>query len=312
MLALLALALLPAAAAAHELQRATEIHVDCSSSGSDAADGSRGAPLRSIHAAQRAIRSRRETEQGSAAAAVVHIAGLCELPEPLVLGPADSNVRYVGGAGAILSGGTRVVHGESATGAAGDVQRVDLSAFNFSADSLGELRGRGYSGGSACILLDNYEQSAAELFYRPDGPSSAAGARSYGPAESGTMRIARTPDRAGGTPSAADWAGIDAVDNQTLTINSFGSQMSDWSGEIAAGEKAWLHGLWAWNWADSHRPIERIESTPAGGHTILVGVDDINRDVSPIHPHKPEAQGGYVYACESSSCLPQPSRHVVF
>ena len=56
------------------------------------------------------------------------------------------------------------------------MQRSDLSAFNFSADSLGELRGRGYSGGSACILLGNYAQSAAALFYRPDGPSSAASA----------------------------------------------------------------------------------------------------------------------------------------
>ena len=52
-----------------------------------------------------------------------------------------------------------------------------------------------------------------------------------------------------------------------------------------------MHGLWAWNWADSHRPVLSISGT-----NITVGPDDINRDVNPIHAHKHAMQGGYVYA----------------
>ena len=48
-----------------------------------------------------------------------------------------------------------------------------------------------------------------------------------------------------------------------------------------------MHGLWAWNWADSHRPLLSIR-----GGNITVGADDINRDVNPIHAHKPAMQGG--------------------
>ena len=48
-----------------------------------------------------------------------------------------------------------------------------------------------------------------------------------------------------------------------------------------------MHGLWKWNWADSHRPLLSIR-----GSNITVGADDINRDVNPIHAHKPAMQGG--------------------
>ena len=79
---------------------------------------------------------------------------------------------------------------------------IDLSRYNFSSANLGELRGRGYSGGSACIDLDNFEPSAAELFYRPPGPASTAGEKSSGPAEVGVMRLARFPNVGGAVPSA--------------------------------------------------------------------------------------------------------------
>ena len=242
----------------------------------------------------------------SAASATVQIKGVCELPSPLTLGPADSNTRYVGAAtGAMLSAGTRIKLPAATLGVAGGTVEVDLTQYNFTSDSLGKLSGRGYSGGSACILTANYEPSAAELFYRPDGASSLAGARAYGPAQEGTMWVARAPNRAlGGLPAAADWAGITTVDNLTLTIDAFEKQLPLWSDELAAGAEMFMHGLWAWNWADSHRPVLSIS-----GNNITVGADDINRAVNPIHAHKPAMQGGYVYAYGLKSLLDAPGEY---
>jgi hypothetical protein len=287
----------------------TTLHVDCEAAGTRDGVGTADAPFRSVHQAQVALRALRRTAAAEVAA-VVKIQGVCELATTLTLGPADSNTRYVGaGAGAMLSAGTRIkvpterlgASSGSAAAAAGAVE-VDLTQYNFTTDSLGKLSGRGYSGGSACILTANYEPSAAELFYRPDGAGSAAGARAYGPAQEGTMWVARSPNRAsGGLPAAADWAGITTVDNLTLTIDAFESQLPAWSAELAAGGEMFMHGLWAWNWADSHRPLLSIS-----GSNITVGADDINRDVSPIHVHKPAMQGGYVYAYGLKSQLDAP------
>lgn len=82
------------------------------------------------------------------------------------------------------------------------VSSIDLSHYNFTSENLGRLRGRGYSGGSACIDLNNFEPSAAELFYRPPGTTSMAGVKSSGPAEVGVMRLARYPNVGGAVPSA--------------------------------------------------------------------------------------------------------------
>ena len=262
-------------------------HVDCSS-GIDTASGAVDAPFRSVHQAQRAIHRARRTGGGGAARtaaagagrlldAVVHIVGLCELPSPLTLGAADSNVRYIGsGTGATLSAGTQINIPTSATGTTTSTPvEVDLTKFNFSSANLGHLSGRGYSGGSACILVNNFEVSAAELFYRPAGARSAAGARAYGPAQEGMMWVARYPNRqSGGLPAASDWAGISTVDNLTLTVAAFQSQLPTWRKELAGGGEAYLHGLWAWNWADSHRPLASISAT---GGNLTVGADDINR-----------------------------------
>ena len=65
-----------------------------------------------------------------------------------------------------------------------------------------------------------------------------------------------------------------------------------------------MHGLWKWNWADSHRPLLSIS-----GHNITVGADDINRDVNPIHAHRPAMQGGYVYAYGLKSQLDAPGEY---
>ena len=83
-------------------------HVDCArdlDTSPSQLHGSAASPFRSLHSAQRAVRSSRRT---TADAAVVHIKGLCELSAPLALHATDSNVRYVGEAGAILSAGTQI------------------------------------------------------------------------------------------------------------------------------------------------------------------------------------------------------------
>ena len=179
----------------------TTISVDCAS-GSDAGDGSESRPLRTVHAALSTLRQRRIQDE-AAAPATVQIKGLCELPSTMTLGSSDSHTAFVGvGDGAILSGGTALGSGaRSAAASAAAVQTIDLKKFNFTEANLGKLLGRGYTGGSACIDLDNLESSAAELFFRPGGANSLAGARSSGAEEVGTMRLARFPSVENAVPA---------------------------------------------------------------------------------------------------------------
>ena len=219
-------------------------HVDCEK-GLDEATGDIGAPFLTPHRAQAAIReARAASDPGASDDAVVHISGVCELKDTLTLGPADSNTHYIGAAGAMLSAGTTIEVPSAA--AASPAQKVDLTKFGFTSATLGELKGRGYSGGSACIDVDNFETSAAELFYRPASASSAAGAKAYGPdaSTSGRMRLARFPNAADDVPAAADWAGIDTVDNLTLTVGAFAPKLATWQAEMTADNPIWTHGLW--------------------------------------------------------------------
>ena len=134
--------------------------------------------------------------------------------------------------------------------------------------SLGRLKGRGYAGGSACILLNNFESSPAELFYRPPGSLSSAGARSSGAKEVGAMRIARFPSVAADVPSTGDWAKITAVHNRTLTVSgTTPARIAGWAAELAAGNQLFAHGLWAWNWrvvpsAHCWSPLLQSECSP--------------------------------------------------
>ena len=179
-----------------------QLSVDCDT-GSDVGTGTEAQPFRTVPQAQAALRRlRATTSTGTTAhtAATITISGLCELESTLEVGPADSNTLFLGAPGALLSGGTQI----TVPAASAAVVHVDLARYNFSSSSLGKLRGRGYSGGSACILLNNYEDSPAELHYRPAGHSSAAGARSCGAQEVGRMRLARWPNVEAAAPSASD------------------------------------------------------------------------------------------------------------
>jgi hypothetical protein len=275
---------------------ATMYHVDCDSGSDTTGRGTPALPFRSPHRAQRAIRQQRAAATTTAAAAAatttVKVTGLCELPTPLAFGPADSNVQWVGdGPGAILSGGTLISGartaarqppgsvGTAAAPAAPSLQKVDLRQFNFTAETLGVYRGRGYAGGSACILLNNFEASPAELFYRPAGPSSTAGSRSSSEREVGVMRVARFPSVTGDVPSTSDWAKVTSVQNKTtLTISGTTSEsLEGWGAALKEGKQLFAHGLWSWNWADAHRPVLAVNTL---AKTITVGDDDYNH-VSP-------------------------------
>jgi hypothetical protein len=295
MMVLRALGLL-LAVASHPVTAIT-LTVDCGS-GSDDAAGTAAAPLRTLEQAHRLLRGARGSSE-KVAPASVHIKGLCELAQPLELGAADSHVAYLGiGDGAILSAGTQLHSSAGGLEKSHLVPRtVDLMPYNFSSSTLGQLRGRGYTGGSACILLNNLEASQAELFFRPGSAASLAGARSSGAEEVGTMRLARFPNIAGAVPSTSDWAKITSVQNHTLKIGGVTpTKLAAWAAEIKAGRQVFAHGLWDWNWADSHRPLSSID---AAAGTVTVGDDDINRDVNPIKTGHGSAQGKdtttYVY-----------------
>ena len=154
-----ALALLP------EEGTALELFVDCDSGRDEASGLHLGAPLRTVHEAQSIIRSRRmkERDEGSVGSqptpgkgrggkvteAVVHISGLCELQSTLVLdSPLDSNVRYQGERGAIMSGGRVISTFGQGAQRRPEVQTVNLKDFNFTHAALGKLSARGYS----CVL----------------------------------------------------------------------------------------------------------------------------------------------------------------
>jgi hypothetical protein len=114
------------------------------------------------------------------------------------------------------------------------------------------------------------------------------------------MRLARFPNVQGPVPTSADWTKISKVarnpldaDGGVLTLRDVTlGQLEAWAKELAAGVDVWTHGLWAWNWADSHRPVTNV-SAAAG--TIAVARDDIDRDVNPIKSGG-GAQGGNMYA----------------
>lgn len=284
--------------------------VDCDA-GTDVGPGTEAQPFRTVQQAQAALRRLRATTSTSTiahTAATITISGLCELESTLEVGPADSNTVFLGKPGALLSGGTQI----AVPAASAAIVHVDLARYNFSSSSLGKLRGRGYSGGSACILLNNYENSPAELHYRPAGPASSAGARSFGAQEVGRMRLARWPNVEAAAPSASDWTKITKVTTDAgitlITLRGVNStQLRTWAAEAAAGVDVWTHGLWSWNWADSHRPVTAI--APNTG-TITVGKDDIDRDVDPIKTGR-GPQGGNVYVYNLKSELDAPGEYFI-
>lgn len=290
--------------------------VDCHRGDDDlgAADPAKAA-FRTVHAAVAVLRQHRKHHQTAAGAsrpaAVVEISGLCELGAPLELSAADSDTEFRGtGPDAVLSGGTAIAVPAPAASARLARVNVDLAEHGFTPESLGRLLPRGYSGGNACIDTTRFEPSAAELFYRPvapPGPSDGHASR---------MRVARFPNVNGESPATADWAKIARVEEgATVNRTAFALQgmaagdgrLAAWAAELAAGAHVLFHGLWAWDWADSHRPVLSVD---AARGLVTVGRDDVGRDVDPVHTGA-GAQGGNVYAYNLLSELDSPGEYVV-
>ena len=150
-------------------------------------------------------------------------------------------------------------------------------------------------GGDASIVIDAFEKSPAELFFRANDNSSARNTR----VETG-VHLSRYPNRQDATsnvnarePALSDWAKIMAVEND-FTIKVSGvkeSRIQAWQKEE---QDIWIHGLWTWNWADSHRKVTSIN---ASAGTLTVSHDDSkDRDTLPIKVAASGEQGGFVYA----------------
>ena len=288
----------------------TDFYVDCQN-GSDSGQGSEQSPFLTLARAQQAYRAARFVNAAETVTVVVN--GWCELAQPLVLDdPRDSGVSWLtGAAGAMLSAGTQLDVGSALAANASGLVQVDLTAYNFTTSTLGHLSGRGYPGGSGCILVDNYELSGAELFFRPEGsaPGIIPAPAAYGDDDSIIMRLARFPNRnPAAEPSATDWLKIHSVIDHSLQLSGdVTKRLDSWATELASDSgEVWAHGLWQWNWADSHRPVTDITTA---NDSVTVGDDNINRDVN-LQPGS-GAQGGNLYFYNLHSELDAPGEYYI-
>ena len=123
------------------------------------------------------------------------------------------------------------------------------------------------------------------------------------------MRMARYPNIVAPVPATSDWAKITSVRNKTLKISGTSATMlGGWAAELKAGGQLFAHGLWSWNWADSHRPVLSVDVAEG---TITVGDDDWNHDVNPIKTGHGSAQGGNVYIYGAKSDLDVAGEYVI-
>lgn len=136
-------------------------------------------------------------------------------------------------------------------------------------------------------MISAFEKSPAELFFRASDDDG------QGSVETG-VHLSRYPNKGMEVgPSLSDWAEITALENDfDIKVSGVnGSRIQGWKKEEA---NIWIHGLWTWNWADSHRKVTAI-NVSAG--TLTVAHDDSkDRDTLPIKVAATGEQGGFVYA----------------
>ena len=231
--------------------RTLEIHV--SPRGNDAHDGSAGQPLATLEAARDAVRRLR----GKAGilpggiAVVVH-GGDYPRHQAFELGPADSGTpehpvvwRAAPGEAPRLLGGILVdgfvpvsdpaVLERLDAKARGQVLQVDLRAKGV--EDFGTLRSRGFSRPTA--------PAHGELFYagRP-------------------MTLARWPNE-------GQWEHIAGLPEKTASQDGHGGKIGELrEGFYYAGDRPrrwkdpadlWVHGYWAWDWANSYERVEKLD-----------------------------------------------------
>ena len=137
-------------------------------------------------------------------------------------------------------------------------------------------------------MISAFERSPAELFFRASDDGQ-------GGVETG-VHLSRYPNKGrevSASASLSDWAEITAVEND-FDIKVSGVNETRIQGWKKEEENIWIHGLWTWNWADSHRKVTAI-NVSAG--TLTVAHDDSkDRDTLPIKVAATGEQGGFVYA----------------
>lgn len=269
-------------------------YVDCQT-GSDTNSGTSSSPFLTMIHARNAIRSARAVDSNVTSATpytVLIKSGVCEMRTPLQLTSEDSNVQWqaMEGENVLVSGGLQIPDASLGEGASSGIKTFDLKILHLLANDTGVLRGRGYSGGSACILLNNFEPSAMELFYRLP-PTTTAATR---------MVLARYPNLSSSV-STKDWTQVASVKAApTPQVNTIGvaaavaarAKAGNWKAQHAERGDIWTHGLWTYNWADSHRQVTAVGDSAAS--LLNVHDDDINSDVA-------IKKGGnfYIYNVES-------------
>ena len=294
----------PGAAAA----TATTYYVDCIN-GSDTNGGtSIVAPFHTLTHARDVIRKTRSVTDNRNAVTVLILAGVCELRYPLHFTEEDSHVEWSAyqGANVLISGGLQIPPAQIMGRANSSIKTIDLrSSLHLMPNDTGVLRGRGYAGGSACILLDNFEESAMELFYRApvDTPHASVPIP--------RMMLARYPNLAS-RASVHDWIQVASVqkDNSMPTVHTLGvsqavaarARAKDWQAQQTARGDIWTHGLWSWDWADSHRHVTAVGDS--ADNLLNVSNDDINRDST-------LKKGGNFYVYNVESELDSPGEYYI-
>lgn len=241
MLALLAAA--SAAAAAAPL----ELHVH-PGRGNDAQSGSASSPLKSITAARDAIRAFRANDAVDADGATVLLHSGTHAPFALEAkldsGAADFPIRYAAAPGAapLISAGVEVPKAswKPATGMPAGVLMTDLKALGLS--DFGTLP---HSGGQidAC---DQLASQKMQLFHNKNA-----------------MLLARYPN----IEANGDWLFLYATKGITngfsIAAGANATKVLGWAKE----EAPFVHGYWAWDWADS---IQAIVGAKTGADGVEV------------------------------------------
>ena len=295
--------------------------VDCGQ-GDDTAGGTAASPFATLRRARDAARS------ASAPCTTIMVVGggTCRSwlqqgassPQlqnaSLELDARDSHCEWqsVGSAHTVLSGGvpahaadwkplTAAQRQLFKPAAAAHVVSLDLAGV---VDNIGRLKGLSYSGGDACIETQFFEESGLELVHAPNSFTGASGRK---------LHMARFPDLIE-PPVPSNWLDYHDPDNTNLTITVAASarQKAAWAAQVKGGGQVFTHGLWTFNWADSHRRVVTVTAASDGG--VRLGLqqhgDFTDRDCK-LTAAAAGQQGGHVYIYNAHYELDQPGEYTI-
>jgi parallel beta-helix repeat protein len=237
------------------MQKEAEITFTVAPDGQDGNPGTEAQPFATLERAREAIRHLKETGGLPVGGVRVELRrGIYELAQPFALtaddsGRPDAPVTYCARAGeeVRLSGGRRLAGWELVT-EPGELERLDPAARGqvWRAD----LRANGVTdfGVVATNQIKNTKfpvasENRLELFFQ-DRP----------------MTLARWPND--GFARIAKTVGGDCREEHGRTFDRIGrftcddARLERWAHE----REVWVHGYWAWEWAEQRQPVERIDA----------------------------------------------------